>query len=247
VAAIAVEPIRTLALALGASWASGLNLYAAILALGAMHDLGRIELPPELRVLGDPLVLIAAGAMYLIEFVADKIPGVDSGWDALHTFVRIPAGAILAARALAPADPALMLAAGLLGGALAGVSHAAKASGRVLINTSPEPFSNWAASLGEDAAVFGGLWTAASHPLLFLLALAGFVALVLWLLPKLLRLLRRGVSRLLGFFRGGRSAAAAATPEGGAHAAVPETEHRLRPPRRDGSRGYRGARRVRRP
>jgi hypothetical protein len=241
-----LDPIHAIALALGASWASGLNLYAAVLALGAMHDLGYIALPPDLQLLGDPLVLIAAGAMYAIEFVADKIPGVDSGWDALHTFIRIPAGAILAAQALGPVDPALALAAGLLGGTLAGMSHAVKASGRVLINTSPEPFSNWAASVTEDALVFGGLWAAVSHPIAFLIALAGFAALAIWLLPRLWRLLRRAAARVAGFFRGER-AAPPAEPEpaltGGQRPArpAPAAAPRLRrSPRPEGDRGYRG-------
>ncbi len=197
-----METINAISLAMGASWASGLNLYAAILALGVMHNAGSIDLPPDLQLLGNPIVLLAAGFMYLVEFFADKIPGVDSAWDGIHTFVRIPAGAVLAAQALGPVDPAVSLTAGLLGGTLAGTSHAIKASGRMLINTSPEPVSNWTASVAEDVVVFGGLWAAVNHPVAFLIGLAAFVALVIWLLPKIVRLLGRVLRRIVAFFRG---------------------------------------------
>jgi hypothetical protein len=142
--------------------------------------------------------------MYCIEFMADKIPGVDSAWDTLHTFVRIPAGALLAAGAAGHVDPAVSVAAGLLGGGIAAATHAAKAGTRVLINTSPEPFTNWAASVAEDVAVFAGLWAAVQHPVLFLCALVAFLIALCWLLPKLARGIARIVSQLgawLGFRR----------------------------------------------
>ena len=178
---------QTLALTLGAGWASGINLYAAILVIGFMGATGRLDLPEGLELLSDPLVIFAAGAMYVIEFVTDKIPGVDTAWDTLHTFVRIPAGAMLAAAAVGDVGAGTELAAMLVGGGVAAGSHAAKAGTRALINTSPEPFSNWTASIAEDIGVIGGLWLALNHPALFLVALLLFVLLLIWLLPKLWR------------------------------------------------------------
>ncbi|MFZ5491357.1 MAG: DUF4126 domain-containing protein [Pseudomonadota bacterium] len=195
------ELLRTLALTLGVGWASGLNLYAALLVLGIAGATGDLALPPDLQVLANPLVIGAAGLMYAVEFFADKTPGVDSGWDALHTFIRIPAGALLAAGAVGEVTPALEITAGILGGGLAATSHATKAGTRLLINTSPEPFSNWTASVAEDVAVFGGLWAALNQPWLFIGLLVVFIVLVAWLLPKVLRALRRvggGILRLFG-------------------------------------------------
>ena len=140
-----------LALTMGASWASGINLYATLFMLGVLHQTGNIALPPELLLVADPLVIAAAGVMYMIEFFADKIPGVDTGWDAIHSFVRIPAGAVLAAQAIGDVSPAAELAAALLGGTLAAGSHALKASSRVAINASPEPFTNWTASILQNS------------------------------------------------------------------------------------------------
>ena len=176
-----------LALTMGIAWASGINLYAAIFMLGLLGASGNIGLPPALEVLQDPLVLFAAGCMYIVEFFADKIPGIDSGWDTLHTFIRIPAGAILAAGAVGEVDPALTLAAAITGGSLAAASHVTKSGARLLVNTSPEPFSNWTLSITEDLAVIAGLWTALYHPMLFMIMLVGFIALMTWLLPKLWR------------------------------------------------------------
>lgn len=176
---------QTLALSLGAGWASGINLYAAILVIGLMGATGRLDLPEGLELLSDPLVIFAAGAMYVVEFVTDKIPGVDSAWDAVHTFIRIPAGALLAAGAVGDVGAGTELAAILVGGGIAAGSHAAKAGTRAMINTSPEPVSNWTASIAEDFGVIGGLWLALNHPVLFLLALLVFMILLVWLLPKL--------------------------------------------------------------
>jgi len=190
-----------LALSMGVAWASGINLYAAIFMLGFLGASGNMVLPPELEVLQNPLILLAAGAMYVAEFVADKIPGVDTGWDALHSFIRIPAGAMLAAGAVGHVDPAVSLAAGILGGGLAAATHATKAGARVLVNASPEPFSNWAVSLGEDVAVIAGLWAALHHPELFLVGLLLFLVLLVWLLPKLwqgIRMLFRKTAELFG-------------------------------------------------
>ena len=186
-----METVQILALVLGIGWASGVNLYAAILTLGIMNTTGHIVLPEELQVLSDPGVLMAAGAMYFIEFFADKIPGVDTGWDAIHTFIRIPAGAILAAGAASGSgvevSQAAELMAFLVGGSMAATSHLTKASSRVLINTSPEPVTNWTASFAEDIAVVAALWTALNYPWLYVALSIVFVGLVIWLLPKLWR------------------------------------------------------------
>ena len=190
---------QTIALTLGSAWASGINLYAAILMLGYLGTTGSLDLPPDLQILSHPLVMISAGAMYCIEFFADKVPGIDTGWDGLSTFIRIPAGAILAAGAVGEVGTAAHLAAAIAGGTLAAGSHATKAGTRVLINTSPEPVSNWFASVGEDAAVIAGLWTALHYPVLFLILLVMFILLMIWLLPKLWR----GIRRTFGFI--GRS------------------------------------------
>ncbi len=189
-----------LALTMGAAWASGINLYAAILMLGLMGTTGNINLPPGLEILTDPMVLMAAGVMYAVEFFADKIPGVDSGWDSIHTFIRIPAGAMLAAGAVGDVTPALDLAAGIMGGGLAAATHATKAGSRALINTSPEPFSNWTASVTEDIVVIGGLWTALNHPTLFIALMILFILLMIWVLPKLWRALKTVFSKIRSFF-----------------------------------------------
>ncbi len=177
--------VQTISLTMGAAWASGINLYATILVLGVLGMTEAITLPAGLEILMTPAVVIAAGVMYFVEFFADKIPAVDTAWDSLHTFIRIPLGAILAAGAVSDVHPAVMLAAAIVGGGLAAGSHAVKAGTRVMINTSPEPFTNMAASVGEDAAVVTGLWTALNYPGVFLGFLAIFVLMLIWLLPKI--------------------------------------------------------------
>lgn len=189
--------IQTIALTAGASWASGINLYAVLLILGLGGASGHIALPEDLQILQNPMVIGAAAMMYCVEFFADKVPGVDSGWDAIHTFVRIPAGAMLAAGAVGEVTPALELAAAIAGGGLAATSHATKAGSRMLINASPEPFTNWGASLAEDVLVVAGLWTALNHPVPFLALLTLFIILAVWVLPKMWRL----VVRVLGALR----------------------------------------------
>ena len=179
--------IHTLALTMGIAWASGINLYAAVAMLGLAGNAGYVHLPDTLAIVEDPLVIIAACFMYCVEFFADKVPGVDSTWDALHTFIRIPVGAMLAAGAVGNVDPALAVAAGLVGGGITAATHATKAGTRMLINTSPEPFSNWFASTTEDLAVFAGLWAALAHPVIFLILLVLFLLALWWLLPKVWR------------------------------------------------------------
>jgi hypothetical protein len=191
-----MDTLQSVALAAGLAWGSGIRLYAVLFLAGLMARLGYVELPPELSLLTHPAVLGASGFMFFIEFFADKMPGVDTLWDAVHTFIRIPAGALLAALALANQDPALVLAAAIFGGTLASAAHLTKAGARALINTSPEPFSNWTASFGEEALLLGGLWAAFMHPLFFLAGLALFLLAVLWLLPQIWRGLRSAWRRL---------------------------------------------------
>jgi hypothetical protein len=195
------ELIETLALASGLAWASGIRLYAVLFFAGALGRFGYVDLPADLHWLAHPLVIAISGLLCVVEFAADKVPGLDSLWDAVHTFIRIPAGALLAAATLGQHDAAVALTAALLGGTLASGAHLTKAASRALINTSPEPFSNVAASTTEDALVIGGLWAALFHPALFLGLLLLFVAVTLWLLPRLWRGLRKiflRVSALLG-------------------------------------------------
>jgi len=199
-----MDIVSTIALTMGVAWASGINLYAAIFMLGFMGNSGYIDLPPGLEVLQEPGVMVAAGFMYFVEFFADKTPGVDTGWDTIHTFIRIPAGAILAAGAVGDVAPAAELIAGILGGTLAAGSHFTKAGTRVLINTSPEPFTNWTASITEDLMVIGGLWTALQHPVIFLVLLIVFILLMVWLLPKIWRGIRRIAGKIAGLFKSGK-------------------------------------------
>jgi len=197
-----MDPIQIISLTLGAAWASGINLYAAVLVLGYLGMTGDIALPPGLQILTNPLVLGSAALMYAIEFFADKIPGVDSGWDLIHTFIRIPAGAVLAAGMTQGLDlsQGAEFAALLVGGGLAATSHTAKAGARMLINTSPEPVSNWSASIAEDVAVVGGLWASLHYPWVFVIGLVLFLLLVAWLLPKIGRALKRAFRALRNFF-----------------------------------------------
>lgn len=197
-----METVQIIALSMGVAWASGINLYAAVFMLGYLGSTGHIVLPAELQVVTDPLVMFAAGLMYCVEFFADKIPGVDSAWDSVHTFIRIPAGAVLAMAAVGDTSPAVELAAFLLGGTIAAGTHATKAGTRILINTSPEPVSNWAASVTEDILVILGLWTALNHPVVFLSGLVAFILLMVWLLPRIWQLIKRVFCRIRDFFGG---------------------------------------------
>lgn len=194
--------IEALSLAMGTAWTSGINLYATVAALGIANQAQLIQLPPDLQVLSHPAVIAIACIMYVIEFFADKVPYVDSGWDVLHTFIRVPAGAILAARSLGDMNPALELAALLAGGSIALAAHGMKATTRLAINASPEPFSNWAASVTEDVAVLGSVWMMFHHPIIMLIFVATFVAMCVWLVPKIFRLAKRGFAALRNKIRG---------------------------------------------
>jgi len=188
--------IEALSLAMGTAWTSGINLYATVAALGIARQMELIQLPQNLEVLGHPAVIAIACIMYFIEFFADKVPYFDSGWDAIHTFIRVPAGAVLAARAMGDMNPALELAAMLAGGSIALAAHGTKATTRLAINASPEPFTNWAASVTEDVAVLGGIWVIFNHPILMIVFVVAFVGLGVWLVPKIFRLAKRGFQAL---------------------------------------------------
>lgn len=190
---------QSVALAGGLAWASGMRLYAVVFAAGVLGRLGYLQLPATLQALENPWVIGVAGTLLVVEFLADKIALVDSAWDSLQTFIRVPAGALLAALAMGEHPAELMAVAGLLGGTLTAGTHVAKTGGRALINASPEPFSNVATSLGEDVLVASGLYTALYHPLIFLVLLGLFVVLLLWLLPKLVRSARLLFGRLFAW------------------------------------------------
>jgi hypothetical protein len=196
--------IETLSLAMGTAWTSGINLYATVAVLGLAASAGMIQLPPDLQILTHPVVISAACIMYIVEFFADKVPYVDNGWDVLHTFVRIPAGALLAAGAVGDVNPALEMAALLTGGAVATVAHGTKASIRMAANVSPEPFSNWFLSVGEDLAVLGSIWMVFHHPVAMILLVIGFTLVAAWLIPKLFRAARRGLQAIRARRRGER-------------------------------------------
>jgi len=192
-----MDTVQIIALTMGAAWASGINLYAAVFMLGYLGSTGHVMLPAELEVVTDPLVMSSAGLMYCIEFFTDKTPGIDTAWDTVHTFIRIPLGAVLAMGAVGDTTPAVELAAFLVGGSLTAATHATKTGSRILINTSPEPASNWAASIGEDIMVIGGIWTAVNHPWIFLGLLIIFIGLMVWLLPKIWR----GIQNIIVYIR----------------------------------------------
>jgi hypothetical protein len=182
---------QTVALSAGLAWASGLRLYLVVFLAGALSYFGYLHLPATLGLLQHPLVIAVAGIMALAELVADKVPAFDSLWDGFQTFIRIPAGALLAAFALGEVDPAWMVAAGLLGGSITAGTHFAKAGTRLAINTSPEPFSNWLASFGEEGMVLGGLWAMLASPMVFLGLLVVFLLVAGFVIYKLSGVLRR--------------------------------------------------------
>ena len=185
------EQLGTLGLAAGVSVASGIRVYATIAVLGLLHRLDVLHLPPTLEPLSHPAIIAIATALYVTEFVADKVPAFDTVWDAVHTFVRVPAAAVLAFAMLGDVAEPWRSAAALLGGTVALSAHGLKAGARLAANTSPEPFSNWVLSFGEDLAVAGILWMAANHPLLSLLVAVGVLLVAVLSLRWILRTLRR--------------------------------------------------------
>lgn len=191
-----MNPLQTLGLALGAGFSSGLNLYATIATLGLLQRYGVIHLPDSLQALSHPWVVGIALALYAIEFLADKIPYVDTVWDAVHTLIRPPAAALLAYSATGSAPPEWRWSAALLAGGVALTSHATKASTRAAVNTSPEPFSNWVLSLGEDALAVWLTWMATVHATATIVVVAFLILLAGYLLFHLFRFLRRSLQRL---------------------------------------------------
>jgi len=196
---------QLLALAAALGWASGVRLYAAVFLTGMAGYLGFIDLPAGLQVLQHPGVLAASGFMCIVEFFADKIPLVDTVWDTIHTLIRIPAGAALAAGALGADNQTMGWVAALLGGSLAATSHAAKLTTRAAVNTSPEPFSNIAVSLFEDGFVVFMLWLSATHPAIFAIALVLTLVVAVLLMVVLIKFLRVVIARLREFFAARRS------------------------------------------
>ena len=191
-----------LALAAALGWASGFRLYAVVFLVGMMGVLGWMPLPPGLAVLQNPLVLMVSGAMLLVEFFADKVPWVDSAWDAAHAFIRVPAGAALAYGVFGADNAAMAVVAGLLGGSLSATALATKMTTRAAVNTSPEPFSNWGLSFFEDGLVVAVVWLATQYPVAFGIALAVMVVVAVLLLVVLFKFLRAVVRRLSSFFSG---------------------------------------------
>jgi hypothetical protein len=192
--------LTTLGMAMGSAWLSGINLYATVLTLGLLQRFSGIHLPGSMNVVGEWWVIGVAGALYLVEFVADKIPAVDSAWDAIHTFIRVPAGAILAASAFADVSPMVSAIAMLVGGSIALSSHGTKAATRLAANTSPEPVSNIALSVAEDVVAFGSTVLMVFYPVAILVVVIIFILVALWIVPKIVRALRRLIARVRGFF-----------------------------------------------
>ena len=193
-----MSPIETLGFALGTSFASGLNLYLTVAAAGLFQRFGIIQLPDSLQVLANPIVLGVAITMFVIEFIADKIPYVDTAWDAVHTFIRPPAAAIIAYSAFGQVPEEWKVGASLLAGGVALTSHGAKATSRAAANTSPEPFSNWTLSVLEDGLAVFLTWMAATHPVItaaIVLVLVILAVLVIWKLFGYFKIIKARLSR----------------------------------------------------
>jgi hypothetical protein len=197
-----MEWFSTLSLALGSAWTSGINLYATVSVLGLLQKFGSVKLPGGLDVLDNWWIIGIAGGLYLIEFFADKIPYVDSVWDVVHTFIRVPAGAVVAWAAVSDMDPAIVIPATLIGGGLALSSHGTKATARIAANLSPEPVTNTLLSLAEDAIAIIGVLLAVFAPVLIAIVLIVFLLFFFWFFPKILRAIKRLFTAVAGFFRG---------------------------------------------
>lgn len=199
-----MEWFSTLSLALGSAWTSGINLYATVTVLGLLQKFGAAKLPGGLDALDNWWIIGIAGGLYLVEFFADKIPYVDSVWDVVHTFIRVPAGAVVAYAATNQLDPGVYIPATLLGGGLALGSHGTKAALRVGANLSPEPVSNWSLSIVEDIIAFGGTLLAVFAPFVIAAVLFVFVVVFFWFMPKVVRSFLR-MFRWVGAFAAGKS------------------------------------------
>jgi hypothetical protein len=203
--------IQILGLAAGSAWTSGINLYATVAVLGLLEHYRLVRLPGGLHVLDNWLIIGVAVGLYCVEFFADKVPYVDTVWDAVHTFIRVPAGAVLAYAATNDLNPTVRVLALLLGGGIALSSHGTKATVRAAANVSPEPVSNWVLSIVEDLLAVGGVVLSVVAPLVALFLVAAFLVLFFWLLPKVLRRVRRMMAAARDFFTGrGRAGARAA-------------------------------------
>jgi len=202
-----MNTIQILGLALGTAWTSGINLYATVGVLGLLQHYKFAQLPGGLHVLDNPLIIGVALFLYAVEFFADKIPYVDTVWDAVHTFIRVPAGAVIAAAATSDINPSVQIIALLLGGGLALSTHGTKATLRAGANLSPEPLTNWSLSLLEDVVAIGAVALAVVSPLGILAVISVFLLLLAWILPKVLRRIRRMI-KAAGDFFGGRTVAA---------------------------------------
>lgn len=197
-----MEWFSTLSLALGSAWTSGINLYATVSVLGLLQRFGGVKLPGGLEVLDNWWIIGIAGGLYVVEFFADKIPYVDSVWDVVHTFIRVPAGAVVAYAAVSDMSPEIVIPATLLGGGLAFSSHGTKATARVAANLSPEPVSNWLLSLAEDAIAIVGTFLAVFAPIVIAVVLIVFLIFFVWFFPKIFRAIRRLFRAVAAFFRG---------------------------------------------
>lgn len=197
-----MEWFSTLSLALGSAWTSGINLYATVTVLGLLQKFGFAKLPGGLDALDNWWIIGVAAFLYAVEFFADKIPYVDSIWDVIHTFIRVPAGVIVAYAATNHLDPSIYIPAALLGGGLAFSSHGTKAAIRGIANLSPEPVSNWVLSITEDVIAFGGTLLAVFVPVAIAIVLAIFVIFFLWFFPKVIRAVSRLFSAIAALFRG---------------------------------------------
>jgi hypothetical protein len=197
-----MTPLQTLGFALGTSFASGLNLYATVAAVGLFERFGLVQLPPSLHVLSNPVIIGIALTLFVIEFIADKIPLVDSAWDAVHTFIRPPAAALIAWSSFGSVPEVWKIGAALLAGSVALTSHGAKASARAAANTSPEPFSNWLLSIGEDAVAVFLSWMAAQHPILTAAIVVVLMIIAVLIIRALFKFFRRAVTNVrLGYRR----------------------------------------------
>jgi uncharacterized membrane protein len=192
----------TLSLALGSAWTSGINLYATVTILGLLQKFGFAKLPGGLDALDNWWIIGVAGVLFIVEFFADKVPYLDSVWDVVHTFIRIPAGAIVAYAATSQMDQTVTIVATLLGGGLALSSHGTKAAARATANLSPEPFSNWALSLFEDGVAIVGTFLAVFAPVLIIIVLVLFAFFFAWFAPKILRAMGRLLSAIKALFSG---------------------------------------------
>ncbi len=197
-----MQIVQILGLALGAAWTSGINLYATVAVLGLMQRYGLAHLPGGLEVLDSWIIIGVALFLYIVEFVADKVPYVDTVWDAVHTFVRVPAGAVIAVAATWDLSPTVQVVALLLGGGLALSTHGTKATVRAAANASPEPVTNWTLSIIEDVFAVGAIIFAVFHPVVILAVIFIFLLILAWILPKVVRRIRRMISAVRAFFGG---------------------------------------------